>query len=125
MLKKIMIVAILAGTFQYWNSNGGQWTKPMNPEHDEVIMYSLSTCGNCVVTARALREEGIEFTELYIDKDQQAEDELHEKMRNAGIDVSFYYTPVLDINGTILANNPKFNLILSEVDKYDEMVDEK
>lgn len=123
MFKKIMIVAVLAGSFQYWNSNGGQWIKPGNPEHDEIIMYSLSTCGNCVVTARALRKEGIDFIELYIDKDQEAEDELHNKMRNAGIDVSFYYTPVLDINGTILANNPKFNLILNEVDKNYEVVD--
>lgn len=123
MFKKLMIVAILAGTFQYWNNNGGQWIKHQNPEHDEVIMYSLSTCGNCVVTARALRKEGVDFTELYIDKDQQAEDELHSKMRNAGIDVSFYYTPVLDVKGTILANNPKFNLILDEVDKNNEMVD--
>ena len=118
-----MIVAVLAGTFQYWNSNGGQWTKPHNSEHDEIIMYSLSTCGNCVVTGRALRKEGVGFTELYIDKDQDAEDELHRKMRNAGIDVSFYYTPVLDVKGAILANNPKLNLILDEIDKYDEFVD--
>ena len=54
MFKKLIIVAVLAGTFQYWNNNGGQWTKSQNPEHDEVTMYSLSTCGNCVVTARAL-----------------------------------------------------------------------
>jgi len=123
MFNKLMVVVLFAGIFQYWNSNGGQWTKPKNPEHDDVIMYSLSTCGNCVVTARALRKEGIDFTELYIDKDQQAEDELHNKMRNAGIDVSFYYTPVLDIKGTILANNPKFNLIPNEVDKHYEVVD--
>ena len=111
---------ILGGLFQYWNGNGGQWSAPDKSEQDEIIMYSLSTCGNCVKTGRALRKEGIEFTELYIDKNKQSEDELHIKMRRAGIKTSFYYTPVLDIHGTILANNPALNVILKEVDKYYE-----
>lgn len=123
MFKKMFLVVMLAGLFHYWNSNGGQWTTPDNPEHEEIIMYSLTTCGNCVKTARALRKEGIEFTELYIDKERQFEDELHKKMRNAEISTGFYYTPVLDIHGAILANNPPFNVILKEVDKHYEPID--
>ena len=122
MYKKIFFVVMLGGLFQYWNSNGGQWTRADNSGHEEIIMYSLTTCGNCVKTARALRKEGVVFTELYIDKDRKFEDELHIKMENAGISTGFYYTPVLDIHGTILANNPAFSKILKEVDKFYEPI---
>ncbi len=118
MFNKLFLVVMLV-CFNIGIVMEGQWTTPDNSEHE----YSLTTCGDCVKTAGALRKEGIEFTELYIDKDQQFEDEPHIKMRNAGISTGFYYTPVLDIHGTILANNPAFNVILKEVDKHYEPID--
>ena len=113
MMKNFIFILLISYGGYNWYASNNNYEK-----HEAIIMYSLTTCGNCVVTARALRKEGVEFTELFIDKDRQAEDELHQKMRNANIDVSFYYTPVMDIKGKILANNPKLDLILAELDKY-------
>lgn len=116
MHKKLLILAIIGVAYQLW-SNDGRLYNPGNPPHDQVIMYSLSTCGNCIITARALEREGVEFTEHYIDNDQAAEDELHRKMNNAGLKTSFYYTPVLDVKGEILSNNPKIESILAALNK--------
>jgi glutaredoxin len=121
MVKRLMILALIGGAYQFWG-NGGRLFNPGNPAHDEVIMYSLSTCGNCVLTSRALERAGVEFTELYIDEDQLAEDELHQKMENVGLDTSFYYTPVLDVRGEILSNNPKIDVILNKIGQKDDAV---
>ena len=86
MAKQLLILALIGISYKVW-SNGGWLFPPGNPPHDEVIMYSLSTCGNCIITARALEGEGVAFTEYYIDNEQAAEDELHRKMKNAGIKV--------------------------------------
>lgn len=114
MVKRLLILALIGGAYQFW-SNGGRLFAPGNPAHDDVIMYSLSTCGNCVLTSRALEKAGVEFTEIYIDEDRLAEDELHRKMQDAGLDTSFYYTPVLDVRGELLSNNPKIEVILNKI----------
>ena len=114
MAKRLLILALIGMAYQAW-SNEWRLFDPGNPPHDEVIMYSLSTYGNCVVTARALEREGVAYTEYYIDKDLAAENELHRKMQNAGIKTNFYYTPVLDVKGEILSNNPNIERILAEL----------
>lgn len=119
--KRLLIIALIGAGYQFW-SNGGRWFNPGNPPHNGIIMYSLSTCGNCVVTSRALHQAGVVFTELYIDEDRVAEDELHRKMRNAGLDTSFYYTPVLDVKGDILSNNPKLKIIIDKIKEKDGAV---
>lgn len=53
--------------------------------HNEVIMYSLTTCGFCKAKARELRSERIAFKEYYIDKDKQRQDELNDKLQKAGV----------------------------------------
>jgi hypothetical protein len=42
-------------------------------------MYSLSTCGNCRLTAEELKKEGIVFTEKFIDTQRGVREELNDK----------------------------------------------
>jgi glutaredoxin len=74
--------------------------------HEDVVMYSLSTCGHCKRMAQQLRDEGIPFTERLIDRDPAANEELNKKLAKAGFPPQSYGTPIMDVKGRMLPNNP-------------------
>lgn len=79
---------------------------------DGIVMYSLRTCGNCIVEARELRKNGIAFKEYFLDEDASRETELNDKMRRAGFERRSFGTPVLDVGGIMLPDNPPLDTIL-------------
>lgn len=78
---------------------------------NRVVMYSLTTCGYCVAKHRELKEASIPFTEYFIDTDLARRDELIEKIRRANLPVRPYGTPILEVNGTLLPDNPSLQEI--------------
>jgi glutaredoxin len=89
------------------------WHKRSSPpviatgeRHNEVIMYSLTTCGHCKTMARQLNDAGIAFSERVIDRDAGARKELTDKLERAGLEPRGYGAPIMDIRGTLLLNNP-------------------
>lgn len=74
--------------------------------HNEVIMYSLTTCGHCKLMASELQNANIAFTEKFIDADVGAKSELTEKLARAGLEPRSYGTPIMDVRGTIMPDNP-------------------
>lgn len=76
-----------------------------------VIMYSLTTCGYCKEKVKLLRRDNIAFTEYFIDRDANRADELNRKLAKAGFAPRSYGTPIMDIYGVMLPNNPDMKTI--------------
>jgi len=110
-VKKILIIVLAVGMFQGYRHFNKQELSGFVEAHDEVIMYSLTTCGYCKTKAKSLEEAGIKFTEYYIDEDAARFDELDEKLQRAGLSARDYGAPILDVRGTILPNNPSMGTI--------------
>lgn len=96
----------------------GAWHHYRNPEpgqlsevHGRVIMYSQTTCGYCVQKKQELRAAGIIFEEYFIDTDANKLAELQRKLGEAGYRPSAYGTPILDVHGFMLPNNPSLDTI--------------
>lgn len=111
MFKKILIVVLAVGLYQGYRHFNKQELSGVAGAHNEVIMYSLTTCGYCKTKAKDMQNEGITFTEYYIDKDFERRDELNEKLQRAGLPPRSYGTPILDVHGTMLPNNPSIKSI--------------
>ncbi|MBK9522528.1 MAG: glutaredoxin family protein [Rhodocyclaceae bacterium] len=78
---------------------------------NEVVMYSLTTCGYCARTRALLTESGIPFSERFLDTDPQSEREFFEILTASGVPSGGVGTPSLVVNDTLLLNNPSFELI--------------
>lgn len=77
-----------------------------DPRSNTVVMYSLTTCGYCTAKRRELDELGIRYTELFIDEDGTARSQLDARLEQANFPRQSYGTPILDVNGILLPNNP-------------------
>lgn len=74
---------------------------------DRIEMFSLSTCGYCAEKRRLFERMGVRYTEYIIDTDPAAEARLEQRLRSAGLSSSDALgTPIIDVNGTFLPNNP-------------------
>ncbi len=67
---------------------------------DEVIIYGASWCGACRATAAFFRERGVNFVELDIEKDADAQRAMQAKLKAAGKVGSGI--PVIDFRGEIV-----------------------
>ena len=79
--------------------------------HDKVIMYSLTTCGFSKQKARELQAAGIKYREYFIDKDAGRREALTAKLKRAGFAPRAWGTPILDVKGVMLPNNPSLDKI--------------
>lgn len=112
----IFILAMVAyGAWQHYNEP--QPVSGTAGAHNRVIMYSLTTCGYCKQKARELNAAGIAFTEYFIDKDMARRDELSLKLEQSGLPRRSYGTPIMDVHGTMLPNNPSMEIIKSHLSK--------
>lgn len=97
--------------YGFWDNYRGRPIGELEQRHAQVIMYSLTTCGYCVLKAKELHKENIDFIEYYIDENQELEQELNNKMAEAGYKPRAFGTPVLDVNGMMLPDNPPIEKI--------------
>ena len=67
---------------------------------EDVIIYGADWCGACRSAAAYLRERGVPFVEKNVERDPQAQAEMQQKCRRAGVSPSGI--PVIDFRGTIL-----------------------
>jgi len=113
-MKKLLLILLVGVGFFQWYTRHSVTTGHHGAPHDQVIMYSLTTCGYCKEKAEQLRAEGIRFTEYYIDEDASRLNELNGKLSQAGFPPQGYGTPILDVHGAMLPNNPS----LTEIKKH-------
>jgi len=112
MKKFIFILLIGYGAFNWYQhhdsvSNGYSYGEP----HNEIIMYSQTTCGYCKLKVKQLKQENIAFTEYFIDVDSKRKEELFDKLEKAGYPSRSFGTPTFDVQGTMLPNNPDMSVI--------------
>jgi glutaredoxin len=110
-MKKIILIMLIGfGAYQTYLSRDDV-SRVAVESHNEVIMYSLTTCGYCKQKGKELHTEGIKFKEYYIDTDSNKLKELNEKLSRAGYKPRSYGTPIMDVHGVMLPNNPPLNKI--------------
>ena len=66
----------------------------MKKEH-KVLLYRTSNCVWCHKTEELFKEKGIKFTNIWVDRDSKAAQEMIKKSEQMGV-------PVIDIDGTII-----------------------
>lgn len=107
-MKKFLIFAAILFAVYTWQkrSTAPSTVASKHTSHNEVIMYSLTTCGHCKLMAGELQNANIAFTEKFIDADANAMSELKQKLADAGLAPRSYGTPILDVHGTMMPDNP-------------------
>ena len=115
MKKLILLFLITYGAYNWYASDNNEIAGRYGEPHNELIMYSLTTCGFCKQKAKALKKENIDFKEYFIDKDSKRRDELNSKLSKAGFKPKSYGTPIFDVHGEILPNNPDMSSIMSKL----------
>lgn len=91
----IVLIVLLAG-YQNWDRISGWWadTPSAVASHEEVRIYTTQSCGYCKKAISLLKQQGVPYRELDIERSSDA----HREFRNLG----GRGVPVLDIRGQIL-----------------------
>lgn len=72
-----------------------------------IHIYGRKTCGNTTRMIQYLKNARVPYKFYSVD-DASVSKKLHGKMKSAGLDTSYYYLPVIDVNGKMAINpNPK------------------
>ncbi|MCP4553644.1 MAG: hypothetical protein GY834_16740 [Bacteroidetes bacterium] len=87
-------------------------------EDPYVIVYGRDSCGWTQQYLKDLKNEGIELIYESVDNEGVG-DELHSRMREAGIDTRRYNLPVIDVNGQIFVR-PKLDIVLEVYEIIDQ-----
>ena len=111
LMRYLLMLIVTIAIYQAWVNYSDKPLSGAVAQHDELIMYSLTTCGYCKQKRQTLTEQGITFIEYFIDQDHLRQDELNGKLSEAGLPPKRYGTPIFDVKGTILPNNPSMDTI--------------
>ena len=85
-----------------------------DPALNDLVMYSLAGCGHCALKRAQFDTLGVRYIEVFIDSDAGANQALQTKLQAIGYQGQGVETPIIEINGTLLVNNPS----LDEISKY-------
>ena len=69
-------------------------------------VYGRDTCGNCQALMQSLKAHGISYIFFNVDKNPSWNDEMWKKVHLIDPSLKTFTLPVVDINGTVLINNP-------------------
>ena len=74
-----------------------------------VKIYTTSTCTYCTMAKEFFRKNSVQYTEINVEKDRKAAEEMIEKSGQLGV-------PVIDVNGTIIVgfNRPAIEKALKQ-----------
>ena len=111
----ILGLIVIAACHQGWSSFSNNSTSELTPLSDEpyVVVYGRKTCGYTRNTIKELKQSKIPYQFKTVD-DKSIADQLHSRMRSAGIDTRRYNLPVVDVSNN-LSIRPKLAAIS---DKY-------
>ena len=80
-----------------------------------IVMYSLTTCGLCRHMRHKLESKNIAFIEYFIDEEPTRAEEVRGKLQSAGLSSRNVGTPILEVNGIMLPNNPSMTTVLKHL----------
>jgi glutaredoxin len=107
-VKFVLFVAVL---FAAWHFSGGRTENvaaKLAPGN-EVVMYSLTTCGYCTQKRGQLTAAGIPFTEIFLDKDEAQHRKFGELLAAHNVPPGGVGTPSFMVNGELMLNNPRMD----------------
>ena len=110
---RYLIVILVAFGAYHWYTKTTEVKGYTGVSHEKLIMYSLTTCGFCKQKAKELRSSGIPYTEYFIDKNRQKQQELNDKLAKSGYPPKGYGMPIFDAYGRMLPNNPPVSKVIS------------
>ncbi|MBA3581459.1 MAG: hypothetical protein H0W44_03285 [Gammaproteobacteria bacterium] len=99
----ILAVVIVCG---YLLAKQGPGIGRYGETHQQVIMYSTTSCEPCMIKRHELAQEGIPYIEYAMDREPERRDEMHAKLTAAGFPQQTYGTPIMDVHGVMMPNNP-------------------
>ncbi len=67
-----------------------------------VIVYSISNCPKCAAAKAVLKRKNIAFEEFNVQKSEEKNSEVVQKMEAAGLSTEEINAPVLDIDGIMI-----------------------
>lgn len=107
-MKKYIVFAIILFAAYSWQKRATPPSTVISKysNHDEIIMYSLTTCAHCKLMAGALQNANIAFTKRFIDTDESAKNEMYQKLKKAGVSSRTIGMPTLDVCGKMMPDNP-------------------
>ena len=115
-LVSLLIIALAFFTYRiYVESSYETVPGPIGEGSSNLIMYSLTTCGYCTQKRKELHRERIRFTEYFIDSDRNREKEMTQKLASAGFPPGGYGTPIFEVYGVMMPNNPPLRDIKKEL----------
>lgn len=119
------LIIILIGIIKTSQSGGSDKEYKSYPGGgNELVMYSLTTCGYCTQKREELQRERVRFTEYFIDKDRVKDEEMMAKLRASGDTRNYITVPVFDVYGYMITNNPSVEVLKEHIDKYMPKVNE-
>ena len=119
------LIAVLIGIIKISQSEGSNKEYKSYPGGgNELVMYSLTTCGYCTQKRQELERGRVRFTEHFIDKDRVKDDEMMAKLRASGDTRNYITVPVFDVYGYMITDNPSYDKLIKYIDKYTPKVDE-
>lgn len=77
-------------------------------KRDKVVMYTVEGCTYCAQKRDAFERLGVRYSEYQVDTDAKAAERLSAAMRRAGLPQEATGTPIIEVNGMLLPNNPDF-----------------
>ncbi|MBV2132423.1 hypothetical protein KRX52_06350 [Pseudomonas sp. MAP12] len=95
----ILLLALCGGGYKAWEHFSRETNAPLSIE-PYLAVYGRDACGYTQATLRQLNQAGIRYQYHSVDEPAVA-DLLHRRMQNAGLEVSRYMLPVVDLNNRI------------------------
>ena len=113
-LKVIAFVAIGWYVWQHQASTKGPELAGRLAPDNQVVMYSLTTCGYCKALRNQMTKAGIPFSEYFLDTDEARKQEFFQLLQSYNAPPGGVGTPSLLVNDALLVNNPS----LAEIKKH-------
>jgi glutaredoxin len=111
MAKIFILIIIISCGFYFWKHHNSEPQK-LSPlyEGSYIVVYGRDACGWTTKYRRDLENLNIDYVYKSVD-DASAANELEQRMEKAGLDISHYNLPVIDVNANILIR-PEMKIIL-------------
>lgn len=94
-MKKWMVILAVVVIWFGWSRNERVVRDPPNIQPGEVVMFSTESCGYCKLARRLLDEHQVPYTELDVEKSEEARQTLVRLTGRQGV-------PVLVVKGTLI-----------------------
>ncbi len=119
-MRKLMILVLIAiaGYLAWQKTEAHTSTLESLYEQPYIVVYGRDTCGWTQQSLGDLRNSGIQVIYKNLD-DATVGDELHPRMRQTGLDTSYYLLPVIDVNSKIFIRPEMETVLASFTDRSD------